>query len=259
MSSKANRKLICMAKNSTGGDGRFSRRTFAKTAAAAMIVPRHVLGGVGYQAPSETLAIAAVGIGGMGKNYLKGCEHERIVALCDCDAKYAEPVFARYPDAKRYRDFRELFEKEANNFDALIVGTPDHTHAVIVLAALKLGKHIYCAKPLTHNIHEARRVREAVLKAGVITQTSSRARRARGLAVPRRSCARECSVRFARCMCGRRTRSTPARSKGRRRRPPFPRAWTGTSGWDRLPIAPIIRPMSRSNVRVVGLRFRYGR
>ena len=157
---------------SPGSGGRFSRRTFVKATAAAMIVPRHVLGGSGYQPPSETLTIAAVGIGGMGKNYLKGCEHERIVALCDCDAKYAEPVFGRYPDARRYTNFREMFEKESDHFDALIVGTPDHTHAVIVMAALGLGKHVYCAKPLTHNVHEARRVREAVLKAGVITQTS---------------------------------------------------------------------------------------
>ena len=151
---------------------RFSRRTFAKSAAAAMFVPRHVLGGIGQQAPSETLAIAAVGIGGMGSNYLKGCQHERIVALCDCDTKYAEPVFARYPDAQRYSNFREMFDKEASNFDALIIGTPDHTHAVIAMSALQLGKHIYCAKPLTHSIYEARRLREAVTKADVITQTS---------------------------------------------------------------------------------------
>ncbi len=154
----------------------WSRRRFLGASAAAWatvsIVPRHVLGGAGHQAPSNTLAIAAVGIGGMGKNYLQGCEHERIVALCDCDAKFAEPVFARYANARRYRDFREMFEKEADKFDALIIGTPDHTHAVIALTALTLGKHLYCAKPVTHSVHEARRVREAVLKANVITQTS---------------------------------------------------------------------------------------
>ena len=149
-----------------------SRRTFAKAAAGAMIVPRHVLGGFGYQAPSEKLAVAAVGIGGMGASYLKGCEHEQIVALCDCNRTPAEPVFRRYPDARQYSNFREMFDKEANNFDALIIGTPDHTHAVILLDALKLGKHVYCAKPVTHDVYEARRVREAVLRAGVITQTS---------------------------------------------------------------------------------------
>ena len=150
----------------------FLRRAFGKAAAAAMIVPRHVLGGSGYQAPSEALAIAAVGIGGMGQHYLQGCEHERIVALCDCDSRYAGPVFDRYSAARRYRNFREMFAKEADNFDALILATPDHTHALILMAALELGKHVYCAKPVTHNIGEARRVREAVTKAEVITQTS---------------------------------------------------------------------------------------
>ena len=102
---------------SPAGQSQLTRRRFLGVSAAAWatvsIVPRHVLGGTGQVAPSDQLAIAAVGIGGMGQNYLKGCEHERIVALCDCDSKYAAPVFARYPDAKQYRDYRVMFEKEA--------------------------------------------------------------------------------------------------------------------------------------------------
>lgn len=156
---------------------KMTRRSFlgasATTLAMFSIVPADVLGGIRHQAPSDKLTIAAVGIGGMGKNYLEGCKQERIVALCDCDTKYAEPVFARFPDAKRYNDYRIMFEKEAKNFDALIIGTPDHTHAVILMEALRHGKHIYCAKPIVHNIHEARTIREAVLKAGLITQTSA--------------------------------------------------------------------------------------
>jgi len=101
------------------------RRTLLPAAAAAMIVPRHVLGGPGYQAPSDTLAIAGVGIGGMGRRYLQGCESERIVALCDVDHDFAAKVFARYPKASTYRDYREMFDRE-KNIDAVIVATPDH-------------------------------------------------------------------------------------------------------------------------------------
>lgn len=139
------------------------------------IVPRHVLGGQGYQTPSDTLRIAAVGVGGMGQKFLEGCAHEKIVALCDLDHTYKGTIetFKRYPNARRYRDYRRMFDKEADNFDALIIGTPDHTHTVILMDALKLGKkHIYCAKPITHSIGEARRVKTAVKEAGIVTKSS---------------------------------------------------------------------------------------
>jgi predicted dehydrogenase len=138
---------------------------------AAMIVPRHVLGGPGYQPPSDTLAIAGVGVGGMGRRYLDGCAGERIVALCDVDHELSAKVFRKHSSARVYKDWRVLFEKE-KNFDALIVGTPDHWHAIITLAALRAGKHVYCAKPLTHTIVEARKVAEAATQAKVATQTS---------------------------------------------------------------------------------------
>ena len=109
----------------------------------------------------------------MGQHYLAGCKGERVVALCDLDHNLAAKVFAAYPDATRYDDFRQMFDKEANHFDALIIGTPDHTHAVILMAAMQLGKHVYCAKPVTHTIGEARTVRQTVQKAkGIITKTS---------------------------------------------------------------------------------------
>jgi hypothetical protein len=158
-----------------------SRRTFlaggasaaALTSVAPLVVPRHVLG-AGQQAPSDTLAIAAVGIGGMGQHYLEGCKGERVVALCDLDHNFAGKVFEKYPSAARYHDFRKMLDKEAKDFDALIIGTPDHTHAVILLAALQLGKHVYCAKPVTHTIGEARKVRQAVLNAPrLVTKTSA--------------------------------------------------------------------------------------
>src|ERR1035438_1994495 len=148
------------------GEGVVSRRQGGVAGGGArLIVPRHVLGGPGYQAPSDTLAIAAVGIGGMGRNYLDGCKAEKIVALCDLDHNYAAKVFETYPAARRYHDYREMFDKEARNFDALIIATPDHMHAILLMAAIEMKKHIYCAKPIAHSIGEVRKVRQA-LRAG---------------------------------------------------------------------------------------------
>ena len=164
-----------------GGGCGLSRRRFMARGATALglggvaplAVGRAVLGGAGFQAPSDTLAIAAVGIGGMGQHYLAGCKGERVVALCDLDHQLAGNVFARYPDASRHYDFRHMFDKEAKSFDALIIGTPDHTHAVILMAALRLGKHVYCAKPIAHSVAEVRKIREAVLGAKRLVTKSS--------------------------------------------------------------------------------------
>ena len=140
-----------------------SRRTAIAAGLAPLIVPRHVLGGPNYQAPSDKLTIAAVGVGGMGKNYLNGCKDEQIVALCDLDHAFAAPVFKTYPDARVYKDSREMFDKEQKNFDALIVATPDHWHSHLVLDGLAMNKHIYCAKPITHTVAEARKVKACLL------------------------------------------------------------------------------------------------
>jgi predicted dehydrogenase len=150
------------------------RRTFLKSAAAATagftIVPRHVLGGQGQTAPSDKLNIAGVGVGGMGKNNLKRlATTENIVALCDVDWPFSEPVFQTYPDAKRYKDYREMLDKQPE-IDAVVVATPDHTHAVIAMAAMERGKHVYVQKPLTHSVHEARMLTEAAHKYNVKTQ-----------------------------------------------------------------------------------------
>jgi len=156
-----------------GKPWQLSRRTFiAAGLAAPLIVPRHVLGGPGYQAPSDKLRIACVGVGGVGQDYLAGCNTEEIVALCDLDHEYSARAFAQYPRAKLYKDFRQMFDKEAKNFDALIVATPDHWHSHLVLAALAMNKHVYCAKPVTHTIAEARRVKAAALAASVTTKVS---------------------------------------------------------------------------------------
>ena len=150
-----------------------SRRNFIKstaTAAAAFtIVPRHVLGGTNHTPPSEKLNIAGIGVGGMGASNVHNCQHENIIALCDVDFANAANTFNAHPNAKRYKDFRVMLEKEPD-IDAVIIGTPDHTHAVISMAAIKAGKHVYCQKPLTQNVYEARVLTEAARKADVVTQ-----------------------------------------------------------------------------------------
>lgn len=155
-----------------------SRRNFIKKSALAssiFIVPRHVLGGNGYTAPSDKLNIAGIGVGGRGASVLKGCESENIVALCDVDFSYASKTFKRYPDAKVYKDYRVMLDKQ-NDIDAVVIGTPDHTHAVITMLAMGKGKHVYCEKPLAHTVYETRTITEAAKKYNVQTQMGNQGR-----------------------------------------------------------------------------------
>jgi predicted dehydrogenase len=115
------------------------------------------------------LNIAAVGIGGQGSADLGAHAADNIVALCDVDADYAARTFNDYPRARRYTDYRVMFEKE-KDIDAVIVATPDHLHAIVTMTALKLGKHVYCEKPLTRTVHEARAIAAAAREAKVATQ-----------------------------------------------------------------------------------------
>ena len=152
----------------------FSRREFLGTASlaafGATIVPRHVLGGPGYQAPSDTLNIAAVGAGGIGTSNLAAVESENVVALCDIDWQRAQESFERFPKAARYVDFRTMLDEMGDEIDAVMVCTPDHTHAVIASRAMKMGKHVYVQKPLTYSIREARVLRDLAEETGVVTQ-----------------------------------------------------------------------------------------
>jgi predicted dehydrogenase len=160
------------------------RRTFLASAAAGAagftIVPRHVLGGQDTPAPSDKLNLAAVGVGGMGKKNLSNCETENIVALCDVDYDLADPVFKKYPSAKTYKDFRVMLD-EQKDIDAVIVATPDHTHAVIAMAAMARKKHVYVQKPLTHSVYEARLLTETARKAGVVTQMGNQGHSGEGI------------------------------------------------------------------------------
>ena len=152
---------------------RINRRQFVQESAAAaastLIVQRHVLGGVGQVAPSDRLNIAGIGIGGMGGANLKNLESQNIVALCDVDPEFAAGTINRYPKAKLYVDYRDMLEKQ-KDIDGVLIATPDHTHAVISLAAIRAGKHVYCQKPLTHNVYEARVLAQAAKEAKVATQ-----------------------------------------------------------------------------------------
>ncbi|QQL50685.1 Gfo/Idh/MocA family protein [Mucilaginibacter ginkgonis] len=157
--------------------GQVTRRDFIRTgsvaAAAFMIVPRHVLGGKGFIAPSDRLVIASVGVGGKGEsdiaNFYKSGKAE-IAFLCDVDDRRAANTVKKFPKAKYYKDWREMYDKEHKNFDAVSVSTPDHNHAIITYHAMQLGKHVYVQKPLTHDIYEARLLTEAAKKYKVVTQ-----------------------------------------------------------------------------------------
>ncbi len=119
--------------------------------------------------PNEKLNIGMIGGGGKAVENLKGVSSENIVAICDVDQVRAAEGFKLAPQAKRYRDFRKMLESE-KSLDAVVVTTPDHTHAVAAVTAMKLGKHVYCEKPLAHSIHEARIMRDVARQHKVATQ-----------------------------------------------------------------------------------------
>jgi predicted dehydrogenase len=191
-------------------DHQTSRRQFIQSAALAAagvtIVPRHVLGGVGYQAPSDTVNVAAIGVGGMGRSNLTALASQNIVALCDVDWDYADRGFQQLnapmsenmqrrlaeatPEqrarieaqranaqrlaegaskAKRYTDYRQMLEQQ-KDIDGVVIATPDHLHAVIAIAAMDLNKHVYVQKPLCWSVHEAREMAKKAKEKKVVTQ-----------------------------------------------------------------------------------------
>lgn len=165
---------------------KLTRRDFVAGAGTgalgALILPRRILGGPGYQAPSDTLNVAIVGAGGMGMNNAEALGSENIVAVCDVDFAYVgrsltgrertgqgqpRPQGVRlqeqFAKARRYADWREMLDKQ-KDLDALVIATPDHLHAVIAKGAMQTGKHVYVQKPLTYSVHEARTLRSLALK-----------------------------------------------------------------------------------------------
>jgi predicted dehydrogenase len=152
---------------------RITRRTFvsgaSNAALAFTIVPRHVLGR-GHRAPSDTLSVACIGIGGMGANDVRGMSVEHIYALCDVDQHQGEDSFNAFPQAKRYTDYREMLAQEKDNIDVVTVTTPDHSHAAAAMLAMKAGKHTYVQKPLARLIGEVRALEDAARRYKVATQ-----------------------------------------------------------------------------------------
>ncbi len=152
------------------------RRQFIKKSAAASaaftIVPSFVLGG-NHVPPSDTLYIASIGVGGRGGGIVRELnfnKNVKFVALCDVDDRSAKGSYDLLPNAKRYKDFRKLYDAHINEIDAFTVGTPDHTHAVIALPFMRAKKHAYVEKPLTHNISEARLMAKVAAENNIVTQ-----------------------------------------------------------------------------------------
>ncbi len=153
-----------------------SRRRFIKNSMLATagfyIVPRHVLGR-GFVAPSDRVTVASIGIGGKGADDIKHFAESgkaNIAFLCDVDDVTAAETRKKFPQAKYYKDYREMLSKEHRSIDAVSVSTPDHMHAVAAMAAMQLNKHVYVQKPLTHDIYEARMLTEAAHRFKVVTQ-----------------------------------------------------------------------------------------
>ncbi|NQT86361.1 Gfo/Idh/MocA family oxidoreductase, partial [bacterium] len=150
-----------------------TRRAFLGAAAsstALLVVPSRVLGGPDRPAPSEKLDIACIGVGGKGFDDARSVSTENVVALCDVDGKRALPAFKWFPKAKRHRDYRHMLDKEGKSIDAVVIATPDHVHIPASVKAMRMGKGVYCEKPLGHNIHEIRVAVEVAAKTGVATQ-----------------------------------------------------------------------------------------
>jgi len=163
------------------------RRDFIKQSATAgaafSIVPSFVLGN-GHVPPSDTLYVAGIGVGGRGSGVIGELDRTKkvkFVALCDVDAKRAAETFKNFSKAKQYKDFRDVYDKHIDEIDAVMVATPDHTHAVIALPFMRAKKHAYVEKPLTHNIREARMMQEVANQEGIITQMGNQGSSSEGI------------------------------------------------------------------------------
>ncbi len=154
-----------------------SRRKFIKTSlggiAALTILPSTVVSGLGHTAPSDRLNIGAIGVGGIGYQNLMNLEQENIAALCDVDADYAQKAYRRWNRAATYADFRQMLENE-KGLDAVVIATPDHTHAVAALAAMQLQKHVFVQSPFSHSVFGLKRMIETADVYGVVSQVGNK-------------------------------------------------------------------------------------
>lgn len=164
---------------------RVTRRAFlggtAATAFGFLAVPSHVLAREGKQPPSDRLQVACIGCGGKGRGDVRGVSGEYVVALCDVDWGHARDSIKRHPKARAFKDYRVMLAEMAKDIDAVTVSTPDHHHAPASMRAMKMGKHVFCQKPLAHNIREARLVTETARKMKVVTQMGIQAHAHEGI------------------------------------------------------------------------------
>jgi predicted dehydrogenase len=151
----------------------YNRRDFLGQTGAGMVAAGYFVNPVKAQdstSPNERLNIAAVGTSGRAGANIREVASQNVVAIADIDAQFLGQAGKRYPAARKYEDFRIMLEKEADRIDAVVVATPDHTHAPAAAMALRLKKHVYCEKPLTHTVHEARVLSELAAKNNLVTQ-----------------------------------------------------------------------------------------
>ncbi len=157
-----------------------SRRAFLKTAAAtatgALIIPNMI-----SCSPNNRLNIAVIGVGGRGEASWSQVPKENIVAMCDVDAKRAATGFEANPQAKKYKDYRVMFDEMANEIDAVIIATPDHSHFPASMAAMQLGKHVFVEKPLAHNIWQLRTMKKAAKHYGIVSQMGNQGHTTNGI------------------------------------------------------------------------------
>jgi hypothetical protein len=153
-----------------------SRREFLKTTltgvTALTILPSNVIASLGRPMPSDKLNIAAIGVGGVGFRNLNNLKNENIVALCDVDWEYGQKAFRRWPNSPKYKDFRLMLENE-KNIDAVVIATPDHSHAIAAMSAMQLRKHVFVQAPMAHSVFELRRIVETAKIFDVSTQVGN--------------------------------------------------------------------------------------
>ncbi len=162
---------------------RTTRRNFLRSSlagGAGVLLLRDSKAAFGYQA-NDKLNVAAIGIGGMGRGNVMNLSGENVVALCDVHDGHAAKSYEKHPQAKRFKDFRRMLDEIHKQIDAVVISTPDHTHAVAAVAAMKRGKHVYCEKPLSRTVFEARVMRAAAAKHRVVTQTGNQGSASEGL------------------------------------------------------------------------------
>ena len=238
-----------------------SRRSFLKAGTAAAVglsvMPGQLFAKEGKKtAPAplgRKLKILGVGIGGRGAGVLKELETEDIIGLCDVDWKYAAHVFERYPKAKRYKDWRVMFDELLPEADAVMVATADHTHAIIAAAAIQAGKHVYCEKPLTRTVYESRLLTKLAAKYKVATQMGNQGASGEGV---RKICDWIWNGEIGEVTRVEAFTDRPIWPQGLERpakAEKVPRPWTGICSWAPPPIGPTTPSIPRGTSAAGGI------